>query len=423
MTSQLVLGNGSGIVLASDSAITIRGGRTFESFEKVYGLPGPHRLAVMLSGNALYSRIPIEVLVKEWIRSLSDNVEASVEDYREDFVSWIGNRADRWQSASGREVAAWNSLVRELGNLTDWLKRNLDGAEEEESPADLVLANLRRINEDDSTWSSIVSSSEAESIIDRWWEPDNTLLSPPGSPRPGLEKVVGDRFDGIPRSETIDQEIRTYLRLVVEKAVNFPETGGRAHLIFVGYGVNDLLPTLARLDLYGGMGKKVWSESHEPTLPRFAGASYALIQSAAQDETIDLILFGYDRGLARTGLSQALDSVLPFDQGPEETDLSDQGPEEAESPSLANQRFRKELIEKHDEEMDALTRAEFFERAMATVAVMPLLDLADAAKALVAVQVLTLDIKGKLPSVGGHIDVASITPDEGFRWISHGKDG
>jgi hypothetical protein len=51
---------------------------------------------------------------------------------------------------------------------------------------------------------------------------------------------------------------------------------------------------------------------------------------------------------------------------------------------------------------------------------MPLLDLAAAAKALVAVQALSLDIRGELPSVGGHIDAATITVNEGFRWISHG---
>ncbi len=70
MTSQLILANGAGIALASDSAVTINRSRTYESAEKICELPDPHRLAVMSSGNGLRDRLPVEVLLKEWIRSL-----------------------------------------------------------------------------------------------------------------------------------------------------------------------------------------------------------------------------------------------------------------------------------------------------------------------------------------------------------------
>ena len=416
MTSQLVLGNASGIVLASDSAVTIHGGRTFDSCEKVYGLPAPHRLAVMLCGNALYYKIPIEVLVKEWISSLPDKAEESVGDYRSDFVSWIGNKGDRWQSTHNRDVAAWKALLGEVEGLTNWLKSNLDGAEEGESPTDLVLRLLRRTNEYLNERPAFVSSAVAESIIDDWWKPDDTLEKP----RPGLKGEVDHHFVDIPRSETIEQEIRTYLRLVVEKADDFPN-GGSSVLHFVGYGATDLLPTVARLELAGAMATTVWHYSDEPYRPHPAGPSHALIVSAAQDDIIKLVLKGWSPDLAQEATSGGLDSIWEM-RDPNNPDHQD---EESESPRLEDRHalFKSSLIEAVMGGYDHLVHDEYLGKTFATVAVMPVLDLAKAAKALVAVQALTLDIRGKLPSVGGHIDVASITVNEGFRWISHGEDG
>ena len=80
-------------------------------------------------------------------------------------------------------------------------------------------------------------------------------------------------------------------------------------------------------------------------------------------------------------------------------------------------------IEAVEDAFAALTDERWIGRTLDTVAVMPLLDLAAAAQALVAVQALTLDIRGALPSVGGHIEVATITRNEGFKWVSRGPNG
>ena len=57
--------------------------------------------------------------------------------------------------------------------------------------------------------------------------------------------------------------------------------------------------------------------------------------------------------------------------------------------------------------------------ALATVAVMPLISIAEIAGALVAVQNLSQEIHGDLPTVGGNIDVGTITLNRGFDWINH----
>ncbi len=412
MTSQLVLANGAGIALASDSAITVNRSRTYDSGEKIAALPDPHRLAVMWSDSGLRDRLPVEVLLKEWIRSLPVEPDGSVGGYRDDFVSWFGNKADRWGSAHNRDVAAWNSLRLKFYRLVKLVKEDLDRAEEGKPPTDVVLEALRYHNEKLAHHIHVVSSATAESIVDHWWKPDNTLKKP----RVGLEEEVREIFGDIPRSETIDEEIRTFLRLVVETGADFPD-GSWTTIDFVGYGANDLWPSVARVELGGSMDKTVWHYSHEPSKAQDAGASYALLWSSAQDDIIRLILHGWNPRMSQEATSVAIDNLYASGT----FGFPDQEPEGQVSPQEDRiESSKAEMLEAVETAFHGLADAKWINRTFDTVAVMPLLDLAAAAGALVAVQALTLDIRGHLPSVGGRIDVATITVNEGFRWISHG---
>ena len=413
MTSQLILGNGSGVVIASDSVTTINSYRAYESTDKVHELPAPHCLAVMHCGRGLRHKMPIGVLVKAWIRSLSDEPEESVEDYRNDFVSWFGNKVDRWQSALTRDAEAWRFLLDQVDELAKGVQWNLGRAEEGESPTEVVLGALRGANEMLARHDQIVSSATAESIIARWLEPDNTLEPP----RPSFDERVRPILGDIPRSEKIDEEIQTFLRLVIEKGEEFPD-GTWTTLNFVGYGAHDLLPTVSWVELGGSMEKTVWHNSHESSKPGTWGSSYALVYSEAQDDAIRLILRGWDPALSRKATDMAIDSLYASGKfGP-----LDQEPEGQVAPSEGGLGSSKtEMIEAVEAATHDLSYDHRLSRTFQTVAVMPLLDLAAAAQALVAVQALVLDIRGELPSVGGHIDVATITVNEGFRWISHGE--
>ncbi len=314
-------------------------------------------------------------------------------------------------SVHNRDVAAWNSLLERVERLADFVNEDLDRAEEGEPPTDVVLEALRRLNEDLDHDAHVVSSATAESILNHWWKPDNTLKKP----RPSLEEAVHAILGYIPRSETIDEEIRTFLRLVVETGQGFPD-GSWTTFNFVGYGANDLLPSVAHLKLGGSVEKTVFHYSHEPFECKWAGASYALIETAAQADIINLILHGWNPELSREATSVAIDSL--YTSG--DLDSPDQEPEGQVGPQEDRLGSSKAaMIEAVETAFRDLTAGRWINRTSKTLAVMPLLDLAAAAEALVTVQALTLDIRGHLPSVGGHIDVATITVNEGFRWISH----
>lgn len=70
MTTQVVLMNGLGIALASDSAVTA-GGKVLNTSEKVFEMPHPHKLAILSSGRANFMGHPWEVLLSAWADTLA----------------------------------------------------------------------------------------------------------------------------------------------------------------------------------------------------------------------------------------------------------------------------------------------------------------------------------------------------------------
>jgi len=115
---------------------------------------------------------------------------------------------------------------------------------------------------------------------------------------------------------------------------------------------------------------------------------------------------GYESGFVeatKTAVSRALESV--------DVKESEQSEDGAGSPinSIGS------LIESSFQDYSESTKLIGLRQ---TVAGMPLASLVRTAKDLIGVQRLSLEIAGELQTVGGQIDVGTITLKDGFTWIS-----
>ena len=93
--------------------------------------------------------------------------------------------------------------------------------------------------------------------------------------------------------------------------------------------------------------------------------------------------------------------------------------DDEETLSDVAQAFRENVKNELMSDLVQTSREERLDPARRTIAGMPLASLAEIAGALVAIQNLSLDIRGELPTVGGNIDIATITLSEGFKWVNH----
>jgi len=89
MTCQVILGNGHGLAIASDTTVTIDGRSTHDTAQKIHPMRLPHRMAVLHAGSVNFHGMPYGVLIEEWIHSLGDVQLRYVDAYVNSFVDWL----------------------------------------------------------------------------------------------------------------------------------------------------------------------------------------------------------------------------------------------------------------------------------------------------------------------------------------------
>jgi len=110
MTTQILLGNGYGLALATDSAVTVGGRRTYETSEKMILLGEGHPVAVLVSGAVTQFSLPVQVLVSEWAKTLRGGQLRKVVDYRENFMSWLRDNVHEFPEPETRLIDSyWNA--------------------------------------------------------------------------------------------------------------------------------------------------------------------------------------------------------------------------------------------------------------------------------------------------------------------------
>ena len=412
MTSQLVLGNGFGMAVASDSAVTTGDrARTYEDAEKIHPLGDPHRLAVLQSGHVNLLGMPVGVLLKDWKNSLGTR-QRTVEGYRDNFLTWLQDNLDKWTTSSKRDGEAWMALGAVLRDLWGDVQEAISSIPEEKQSEE-VLRMLREEVEVLTGWKVIESelSLMSDEILDR--------LSLEGKDgRPSLSGLV-DSWFGDFSSDEVTQEVHKFIRLLIGRSERFPNES-QTFLAFVGYGANDLLPNLSGVWLYGAIGNHICQTPWPIIQAQPRGPSYAMIQPFGQKDMIELVLYGWDRSLLEDAAESTERQLIDPTHTPDGDDPGgDQGnAEDQYDAATPRESWRAALMD----ETKRLAWERRGERAFRTIASLPLSSLANAAGSLVSIQNLGQNIRGELPTVGGNINVATISLSEGFQWVSRQDD-
>jgi len=399
MTSQLILMNGFGVAVASDSVVTMGGTRrTYDTAEKVIPLNFPHRLAVLHSGAVRLHGLPFSVLVAEWASSLGDVPLRSVDQYRSSFISWLESN-HQWFSTE----VEFGDFIYQLEDAYKLIRNEmLEVAENQdpETPEEKVLAVISEWTERLSGAPEFVSASE--SWVESVWRKREEKI------RERLEYW----FDDVVRSEEIDEMIVTYSRNYIRQGLFLC----RAELAFVGYGREEILPAWAGVHVAGFLEGELLtidgdSQSADPLSRPYFG-----IVPLGQTEAIDLFLKGEDQGSVNCARRAAAREIESTRQSIHELIIDEETKELIEQKFDELQQNARTAI--HEE---SWKRAEevFLEPLRNAMAGLPVADLAVVAKSLVELQALRQTTTAEIGTVGGPIDVATISRDIGFRWIRH----
>lgn len=395
MTSQIVLMNGFGVALASDSAMTVGGRtRTYETAEKIIPLPEPHRMAVMISGNSRIGNLPYSLLLGEWTRQLGPKALRSSKSYYEHFIDWL-------ESSS--------QLLAEDTEQTQVLR--------------FVESRLGQISE---VYSSIKDDNpefEISELLDDWTAEVREYNRLEGLSEPDALNLL-TKF-----GQQIDERVSYYLR-DVENIDNYRSLIStyfaafysstwmkNSTLVFVGFGENDILPSYLQIDISGlAQGRVTHKLSDSWSLTANTNPLWGICLPAQRD-AIDQYLTGNDRKLVDEIVNNALEGLSEL--GEKLVEHLNLATDEAENLKTLMNEHHAGLDNRLSEYVNKYAEDNYLVSLRQTMSSLSPADLVDVARSLIELQALRQTTTGQLNTVGGPIDVALISPLTGFEWIRH----
>lgn len=400
MTSQLILLNGFGVALASDSAMTLGNKRTYETAEKVIPLPAPHRIAVLHSGSVTIHGMPYSVLVNEWANTLGTTPLRTVALYRHNFLSWLNDNHD-WVTP-GR---ATEDFMYQLKDIYHIIWKKIKDSVDVDAP-ELVQQErcLSIFTEYTDTYSSFTSLTHSE---DDWTTKAYAIIQ---------TEVTDSQnywFDDIPMNEEINNQINTFTRLYLERGHFL----NRAGLAFAGFGEKQLLPSYANVNIGGIMNESLLYE-HDGELSAEPGESgYFGICPIGQKDSIDLVLKGLDYRLVGIATDAVVKSFFQPSDGTNNQPENEKT--EAEPEVEVDPEFSQKIYTAIEESFEMWSENKYVRGLRSAIASLPVASLATVARSLIEVQSLSQTITGEMGTVGGPIDVATISREHGFQWVRH----
>lgn len=401
MTTQIILGNGHGIAVASDSAVTLGGRRTFDTSEKIYPLPLPHAVAVLHAGNVVFHGMPYSTIISSWIQSIGGHQLRYLQDYVESFSRFLCEEIHGWcdeeqqrddfiESMNGEFQRIWNRM---------FVERTVVSSDE---ALKIWQSEVEWITKDDN-YTFDAKKIEVNFLL-VWHKQTEGSRS--------VSESVEYWFDDVPRTPEINDLIEKYVYKSLEGHYPLSDRSS-AELTFAGFGTHSLIPAYQTLKMHGALnGSIVWDKDDAEYAVRHSHG-FCLINVIGQNQAIVTFLQGYDPALRRV-IHSASSGAFEKKIETESTEHERSGEHLPQlDPSIQNKMG--ELIEGAFADFGEKTRLISFR---STVVAMPLASLATTAKSLVQIQELFLDSRGELPTVGGQVRVATITKSHGFKWVT-----
>ena len=424
MTCQVVLLNAWGIGLASDSAVT-SGNRVSNGSEKIFAVPEPHKLAILTSSRAKVMGFPWESILSAWSESLTKPL-ASIEEYWLSLEKWLCNSITSTTSVTDAEFGYLEDVIywKLFNDLYDnvWHPIIYPHFSSNLKPEDLAFIDEGEIwtEEFKAKQTKVLTKEiikESIDIIQQLESRRVTTHDPATGINAGQSRVWLERyFDTYPSrfNKTFFEELLSNFPSIpgleeklTSLAVSYLTNPNWAStmLCLVGFGAEDLLPSALEVEILGFVGGV-----------RLGGAfsSMTSVSSSGhlfygQKDALNSLVLGQDSILMDATAKQN-EAISKFrSQLQENDDEAVTQLREVFESTLAQANIENEVISVGREQ-----RLLPFQKA---VQMSPVRDLAEFASTLVGVQSARAAFSQDNPTVGGPIDVATITRHEGFQWL------
>jgi len=405
MTAEIAVLNRSAVSLAADSAGTIGAGassKIYNAFNKIFELSEVAPVGVMIYGGLDFMGLPLEVLIKEYrrLRNGKDfpTLKAHAEDLQEYLTKYVacGDRdlidnAAKILAPFFRDVAgeARSKYVDDAIARGKYLPSKLSGTLEE-----VITSHISRLKATP-------------------WNSEFLTKTPKGQDRYDdiIEQLIDAFFEDA--SQANRQRLRTLGRLQLMRG---PLSSGRTGVVVAGFGSDEMCPSLEAIETDGMVfGRLKFIRTESIDIGR--RGPHAAIVGFAQDDMVGRFLNGVDPAYERYVLSliKELNDEFVSNLGAALQQAAD--PQAAESALQVLRAAFARIEGQADERLKKYRNETFRTPITEMIRFMPNQELATLAASLIDLTSLKRRVSRERETVGGDVDVATISKAEGFVWI------
>lgn len=411
MTAEIAILNKNAIALAADSAVTLQqadSAKIYNTANKLFMLSKHAPVGIMIYGSAAFMHIPWETVIKMYRSHLGEKHYNHLEEYANDFISFLEEARTLFPESAQEEyyavaIEGWlvslrdkinkqvNEIIKNIGSISDPQIEKLANGAIGKQLAELDAAeNLPNFTD-----------ADIQKLADKY-----------GSV---TEDAIKRVFEKLPIDDS-KQALKMMCAFLFGKEKYWLNPSG---VVIAGFGESDVFPRLRTYDCQTVVNNKLRYRYIESRSNEIQQDNTASIIPFAQTEMVMRFMEGVDpsylrqlHGYLRTLLEEGYpDIVKEALQTKIETTESD----------AIKQKLRElggKLVADFETAMKSHRREYFVSPILATVAALPIEELAAMAESLVNLTSLKRRItSSEAETVGGPVDVAVISKGDGFIWI------
>jgi hypothetical protein len=411
MTAEIAILNRMGVALAADSAVTIgtKGGpKIYNTVNKLFALSKYEPVGIMIYGAAEFMTIPWEVVIKQYRSRLGQRRLPHLEDYVDSFLAFLSDSKNPLFHESLQEAYLAGYLTLVLSDVKDCIDRRVESVFEsgneitEDEVAEIVRESIEAKHSALSKADDLpeTSASRARQILQTRKEV--------------LRRVREEVFEKLPMSSKEIQRLRQVAALAIRKEQY--QGGPYSGVVIAGFGEHEHYPSLYVYEVEGLIDGLLRYEKPERTVigPEENAAS---IRPFAQGEMVDTFMQGLDpsyKDILAGFIHHVMDRMPKVLMDLPSCNLSEKGKRE-----LVHQwqQESQELSDQFHNGLEMYAQQQFVQPVVELVASLPKDELAAMAEAFVNLTSFRRKVTPEAETVGGPIDVATITKGDGFIWI------
>lgn len=408
MTAEIAILNKEAIAMAADSAVTMTekdGQKIFTSANKLFALSNYHPVGIMVYGNANFMHTPWETIINIYRKKLGKKEFNKLENYSEDFLNFLDNEKGIF-SKELQENSMYSKIYDYMGFIKRTILKKIDSQIEENG---ITEDNIKKIvNNEINFQFKIWETSEYASSISKDFEKE-------------LEDKYGLEIDDI--------IIKVFEKLIMEKHkhklkkicislfTKFPisvENPYMSGVVVAGFGKNDIFPALESYQVECKINDKLkYNKLIRTEINQYRGAS---IIPFAQREMVATFMEGIDpyyRQIEESFLSNIFNEYADIIG----ENIKHYNNYERKKLKSKLKKMGNEIVEDHIEKLAKVRKKKYISPITKVVSMLPKDELAAMAESLVNLTSFKRKVSMEVETVGGPIDVAIISKNEGFVWI------